>query len=69
MKDELAKVEQAQRAGDLPTRFAAVDLLMLVIQLSGLWTSLTPEHSALLTRHSRVHRRRVVVDAVAALVG
>ena len=68
MKDKLAKIDQAQRAGDLPTRFAAVDLLTLVIQLSGLWSSLTPEHGALLTRHSRAHRRRVVVDAVSALL-
>jgi AcrR family transcriptional regulator len=67
-KTKVAAVAAAQKKGDLPDRFSAVDLLGLVLHLSGFWSSNVPEYDALVTRHSRAHRRQVVVDAVAALI-
>jgi AcrR family transcriptional regulator len=59
----------AQAAGTLPDRFSAVDLLGLVLHLSGFWSANVPEFDALLDDgHSTAHRRKVVVDAVAALL-
>jgi hypothetical protein len=33
-----------------------------------MWTSMTPEYNALVSRHTRAHRRQVVIDAVHALL-
>jgi AcrR family transcriptional regulator len=66
-----AKVEalaQAQRAGLLTKRFHPAVLLGLVLTLSGMWSSMTPEYTALVSRLSDVERRRAIVDAVAALL-
>ncbi len=58
----------AQKRGDLPERFTAVDLLGLVLHLSGFWPSNVPEYDALVSRHSVAQRRRVVVESVAQLL-
>jgi AcrR family transcriptional regulator len=66
-----AKVEAiaaAQKDGLLPAHFAAGDLLALVLTVAAMWTSMTPEYNALVSRHTRDHRRQVVIDAVQALL-
>jgi AcrR family transcriptional regulator len=67
-KDKVAKIAAAQRQGRLSTRFAAADLLGLVLHLASFWTANVPEYEVLVARQSRAHRRRVVVDAVTALL-
>jgi AcrR family transcriptional regulator len=67
-KEKVAKIAAAQRAGVLPKRYSAVDLLVLVIHLSSLWSTNVPEYDVLVARHSRAHRRRVITDAVAQLL-
>lgn len=67
-KEKVAAIAALQKAGGLPTRYSAVDLLGLVLHLSSLWTAQVPEYEVLVTRHSRTHRRKVVTDAVAQLV-
>jgi AcrR family transcriptional regulator len=67
-KDKVAKIAKAQRAGTLPATIPAADLLALVTTIAGMWTQLTPEDHAIAARRSRAHRRRVVVDAVTALL-
>ena len=67
-RTKVAAIASAQRSGDLPDRYAAADLLGLVLHLSALWHSQVPEFEVLVARHSRAHRRRVVVDAVRQLV-
>jgi AcrR family transcriptional regulator len=66
--EKIAQIGRAQEAGVLPTRYSAVDLLALVTHLAGLWTQTTPEFGELIAQHSRAHRRKVVTDAVAALL-
>jgi AcrR family transcriptional regulator len=68
-RDALAAVAQAQEDGLLTTRFTPVELLALVVHLSALWGSATPELSAHAVGVPVARRRQVVVDAVAALVG
>jgi AcrR family transcriptional regulator len=65
---KIAVIAKAQKAGRLSTHFAAVDLLGLVVTLAMMWTTSTPEFTALASKHSAAHRRRVVVDAVEALL-
>jgi AcrR family transcriptional regulator len=67
-RDKVAAVTAAQEDGLVPARFAPVELLALVVHLSSLWTSMTPELAALASSYPRERRRQVVVDAVAALV-
>jgi AcrR family transcriptional regulator len=67
-RDKVAAISKAQKAGKLPTRFAAVDLLALVLTISTMWTTLTPEFNALVSRHSKAHRRRVVTAGVKAVL-
>jgi AcrR family transcriptional regulator len=61
-------IAEAQRAGLLSTRFEPAVLLGLVLTLSGLWSSMTPEYTGLVTRLSVAKRRQAIVDAVAALL-
>ena len=66
-----AKVEavaQAQRDGIIPDRFEPAALLALVVHLSTLWHNTTPDVAALTASLSREQQRRVVTDAVAALI-
>ena len=67
-KAKVAAIASAQRAGRVADTFSAVDLLGLVLHLSGFWSSNVPEYDLLVARHSRAHRRRVVIAAVTALV-
>ena len=68
-RDKVERIEAAQRAGKLPDRFSAPDLLALVVTVAGMWTALTPEHNELLETRTREQRRQVVVDAVTTLIG
>ncbi|MFG1810032.1 TetR family transcriptional regulator [Streptomyces sp. NPDC049040] len=61
-------IEAAQEAGRVPTRFAAAELLGLVLHISGFWTANVPEYDAVATGGTAAHRREVVVAAVAALL-
>jgi AcrR family transcriptional regulator len=61
-------IAEAQRAGLLTTRFEPAVLLGLVLTLSGMWSSVTPEYTGLVKRLSVAKRRRAIVDAVAALL-
>jgi AcrR family transcriptional regulator len=67
-KDKVAEIAAAQKAGRIPKRFSAVELLGLVLHLSALWAGATPEYDALVAHSTRAHRRRVVTDAVAQLL-
>jgi AcrR family transcriptional regulator len=71
MESYRVKVEaiaKAQAEGLLPDRWAAADLLNLVLHLSGLWTAMTPEYAAMVADADRAHRRAVVVESVRALL-
>lgn len=61
-------IAEAQRAGLLTTRFEPAVLLGLVLTLSGMWCSVTPEYTGLVKRLSVAKRRQAIVDAVAALL-
>jgi hypothetical protein len=67
-KDKVAKIAAAQKEGLVPERFSAAELLGLVLHVSSLWAGVQPDYEALVARHSRAHRRRVVKDAVAQIV-
>lgn len=67
-RDKLAAVAKAQEEGLVPSRFTPVELLALVVHLSALWSSMTPEMNDLTADIPRDRRRRIVVDAVAALL-
>ena len=65
---DLAAIARAQREGHLPDRFAAVELLTIVLTVAAMWMSQTPELTSVLQRLSRSRRRTVVVDAVKAVL-
>jgi len=67
-RDKIAAIDRAQRDGAIPTHFAPVDLMALVVHLSSLWDLVTPEVGDLTSDHTRAHRRKIVTDAVAALL-
>jgi AcrR family transcriptional regulator len=64
MREKAAAIEQAQRAGVLPTRYEPIELLTLVLTLSTMWASVTPDLARLTKRFSRAKRRQLVIDAV-----
>ncbi|GAA4685440.1 TetR family transcriptional regulator [Frondihabitans cladoniiphilus] len=68
MEHKVEALEQAQEAGIVPTSFAAIDLLTLLLALTGVWASAEPELKALTAEHDEARRRAVVVAAVAALL-
>jgi AcrR family transcriptional regulator len=71
MKSNSHKVEaiaQAQKDGLIPKKYEPIVLIALVLQLSALWTGLTPEYAMLVSRTSVAERRKVVTSAVAALL-
>ena len=61
-------VADAQASGILPARFPASVLLGLVLHLSGFWSANVPEFDALVDDAGPAARRKVVVEAVAALL-
>jgi len=67
-RDKVDAIAAAQRDGRIPAHFVPEDLLALVLTISSMWTALTPEFNALVSGHDRAHRRRVVTDAVTALL-
>jgi AcrR family transcriptional regulator len=71
VESNAAKVDaiaKAQAEGTLTDRWSAVDLLALVLHVSGLWSGMTPEFTALVADEDHAHRRAVVVEAVRALL-
>lgn len=67
-RDKVDAIARAQRSGKLPAHITAADLLALVLALAAMWTSITPEFTELIARHSRADRRRVITDTVAAVL-
>lgn len=67
-REKVARIRAAQKAGALPSTFAADDLLALVMSLAAMWAG--PESGELrsVARRSRAHRRQVVIDAVQAIL-
>ncbi|MDX3853695.1 TetR family transcriptional regulator [Streptomyces sp. AK02-01A] len=68
IRDELDQIRRAQEAGTLPSSYRPADLLNLVLHLSFLWAFVFPELQGQFARTSRSHRRRVLTDAVKALL-
>jgi len=68
IKDELSQIRAAQRSGRESAKYRPADLLNLVLHLSFLWVFVFPELQAQVAKSSRAHRRRVLVNAVAALL-
>ncbi|HEY4093970.1 MAG TPA: TetR family transcriptional regulator [Baekduia sp.] len=66
-KDKVAKIAKAQKAGALPSTFAAADLLALVVTIAGMWTTRMPADDGA-PMPSRARRRQLIVDAVTALL-
>jgi len=64
--EKVAAIEQAQQAGRLPTRFDAAELLALVLTISAMWTSHTPEMIG--GAEDPIAQRRTVIEAVATLL-
>lgn len=62
-------IAAAQDAGTIPADFTPVQLLALIQSLSTSWATMNPEFAALAGQVSRAERRRVVVQAVARVVG
>jgi AcrR family transcriptional regulator len=62
---KVAVVEAAQRAGRLPTRFTANELLSLVVAIASMWTTLTAEFGVAVDVAAR---RETVARAVTALL-
>jgi AcrR family transcriptional regulator len=58
----------AQEAGKISDRFAPIDLLALILVIAAMWAALTPELAAEVHPHSKARRRKVVTDAVSALI-
>jgi AcrR family transcriptional regulator len=67
-RTKIEAIAKAQEAGQLPTKYEPIVLLGLVLQLSSLWAGMTPEYALLVDRTSPAERRKVVTDAVAALI-
>jgi AcrR family transcriptional regulator len=67
-RNKIEAIAEAQGAGLLPTKYEPIVLLGLVLQLSALWAGMTPEYALLVDRTSPAERRKVVTDAVAALL-
>ncbi|MEU4744382.1 TetR family transcriptional regulator [Actinosynnema sp. NPDC023658] len=67
-RDKLAAIAKAQEEGLVTTRFTPVELLALVVHMSALWGSVTPEMAGHAIDIPRERRRQVVVDAVAAIL-
>jgi AcrR family transcriptional regulator len=67
-KNKVEAVAKAQKDGVLPKKYEPIVLLGLVLHLASLWTGMTPEYELLVRRTSTAERRKVVTDAVAALL-
>src|SRR5262249_9200166 len=65
---DIAAIAQSQKDGRIPVRFAAVEILTIVLSIAAMWMSQTPELTGVIQRLSRARRRAVVVDAVNAIL-
>jgi AcrR family transcriptional regulator len=61
-------IAEAQRQGQLPNHFSAIELITLVLTIAAMWTTQSPELARVLRKSSRARRREVVKDAVRALL-
>ncbi|MDX6258598.1 MAG: hypothetical protein QOH84_286 [Kribbellaceae bacterium] len=61
-------IAKAQADGRLPAHYEPIVLLGLVLHLAALWAGMTPEYALMVSRTSATERRKVVTDAVAALL-
>ena len=66
-RQKVEAIEKAQRDGLVPTGTRRAELLALVVHLSTLWHSATPDMATITEGLSREQRRPVVTTAVAAL--
>ena len=62
-------IAAAQDAGTISSAFTPIELLALIQALSTSWATMNPEFGDLAKKISRRERRRVVVKAVARVVG
>jgi hypothetical protein len=67
--DKPAATAKAQDEGLVTARFTPVELPALVVHVSALWGSMSPETAGHATDVPPERRRQVVVDAVAAILG
>jgi AcrR family transcriptional regulator len=67
-QDKLAAITKAQSEGLVSSRFTPVELLAMIVHMSALWSSMTPEMAAHAEGVPKERRRQVVVDSVAALL-
>jgi len=67
-RDDVAAIASAQADGAIPSRFAPVEMLTIVLTLAAMWMSQTPELTTAIRPISRGRRRAVVVDAVTAVL-
>jgi AcrR family transcriptional regulator len=65
---DVTAIARAQRAGQLPSAFSAVELLTLILTLAAMWTSQSPELTTVIRRLPRARRRQVVIDAVRSIL-
>jgi AcrR family transcriptional regulator len=67
-RHKVAVIEAAQRDGRLSSRWGAAELLVLVLNIAGMWSTMTPEFTAMFSTTTREQRRQIVADAVKALL-
>src|SRR5262245_7326850 len=65
---DIAAIGRLQRDGRVPSHFAAIELLTMVLTLAAMWMSQTPELAAATRKLSKARRRQVIVDAVKAIL-
>lgn len=65
---KLDAITKAQHDGLLPAKYEPIVLLGLIAHLSALWSGMTPEYAALVEQTSPADRRKIVTEAVAALL-
>jgi AcrR family transcriptional regulator len=66
--NKIEAIRRAQEAGTISSRFSPAELLALVVQLSSLWSVQLPESSAWSKDLTADRQRRVIEEAVAALI-
>ncbi|MFF3754698.1 TetR family transcriptional regulator [Streptomyces sp. NPDC002018] len=66
--DKIDAIGRAQKEGKLPDRFSPAELLTLTLTLAATWTAQTPEYHSVARGSGYAGRRRVITDAVAALL-
>jgi hypothetical protein len=65
---DMAAIAQAQKEGRIPDRFAAVEILTIVLSIAAMWMSQAPELTGVIRLVSPARRRAVVVGAVKAIL-